>query len=338
MQNIKTIVISRTDSIGDVVLTLPVTHVLKQKFPGCRIVFLGKSYTKPILECCTSIDEVVCWDDILKLDKQKQLELVKGLNADCIIHVFPNKQVAALAKQSGIPIRIGTSHRLFHWFTCNKLPNFTRKNSDLHESQLNFKLLQPLGIVGNYSLKEIGTYFDFTRIKSLGTEFASLIDKSRYNIILHPKSKGSALEWGIANFLALIRILPKDRFKLFVTGTKEEGALLKQMLSDNIDVVDMTGRLSLTELISFINHCDGLVAASTGPLHLAAVLGKKAVGLYPSKRPIHPGRWSPVGMNVTVLVSAQTCAMCNKGKDCDCMSSIKPEDVAAVLMRDLPGA
>ena len=35
------IILSRTDSIGDVVLTLPMAAALKQSFPGCTVVFLG---------------------------------------------------------------------------------------------------------------------------------------------------------------------------------------------------------------------------------------------------------------------------------------------------------
>jgi len=334
MKEVKTILISRTDNIGDVVLTLPLANVLKEKFRGCKVIFLGKTYTKPIIECCVNVDEILCWDEISQLDKKKQIDLFRSLNADCIIHVFPNKQVAALAKGAGIPIRIGTSHRLFHWFTCNKLPNFTRKNSDLHEVQLNFKLLQPLGVESNYSLKDIDKFFGFRNIKPLSTDISSMIDRGRCNLILHPKSKGSALEWGIPNFSKLIGSLPKEKFKIFVTGTQQEREGLKDIFSYNPDVVDLAGKLSLPQLISFINNCDALVAASTGPLHLAAVLGKKAVGIYPAKRPIHPGRWAPVGKNASVVVSTKTCKDCRKGT-CDCMSSVKPEEVAAVLMRDL---
>ena len=38
------ILISRADSIGDVVLTLPMAGVLKQILPGVKIIFLGKNY------------------------------------------------------------------------------------------------------------------------------------------------------------------------------------------------------------------------------------------------------------------------------------------------------
>lgn len=333
MRELNTILISRTDNIGDVVLTLPVVHVLKEKFPNCRIIFLGKTYTKPVLECCNSIDEIICWDEIIKLGNKAQINLIRSLNIDCIIHVFPNRNVASLAKAAGISIRIGTSHRLFHWFTCNKLPNFTRKNSDLHESQLNFKLLQPLDIEKVYSLEEIKFFFDFIKVQPLSGALAALIDPGRYNLILHPKSKGSALEWELDNFLVLVKILPKEKFKIFATGTKQESEQLIPLFSDR-NVTDLTGKLSLAELISFINHADALVAASTGPLHLAAVLGKKAIGIYPSERPIHPGRWSPIGKNTATLVSARSCKNCKRGT-CNCMSAVKPEDVAAVLMRDL---
>ena len=52
----KTFLLSRTDSIGDVVLTLPMCGWLKQHIPGARIIFLGKTYTKAIIECCPDVD------------------------------------------------------------------------------------------------------------------------------------------------------------------------------------------------------------------------------------------------------------------------------------------
>lgn len=303
-------------------LTLPIAHVLKQKFPGCKIIFLGKSYTKPVIECCTSVDQIICWDETEKLDPQKQIDLFRSLKADCIVHVFPNKKVAALAKQARIPIRIGTSHRFFHWFSCNKLPNFTRKNSDLHEAQLNFELLAPLGIENKYSLKDIQGFFDLTKIKPLNEELKNRIDRNRFNLILHPGSKGSAQEWSIGSFSELVKLLPKDKFQIFITGTKQEGEMIRDIFSKNDNVVNLTGKLSLPELISFIDNCDGLVAASTGPLHIAAVLGKRAIGLFSSKRPIFPLRWAPLGPKALFIESEN-------------VSEIMPKDVAAKLLSSI---
>ena len=100
-------------------------------------------------------------------------------------------------------------------------------------------------------------------------------------------------------------------------------------------VTDMTGKLSLAELLVFINSCDGLVAASTGPLHIAAALGKRAVGIYAPMRPIFPQRWAPLGANATYLVLDKTCEKCRKSGDCECIRAIRPEQVVEKLTGEL---
>lgn len=61
--------------------------------------------------------------------------------------------------------------------------------------------------------------------------------------------------------------------------------------------------MNLKQFISFIAAADGLIAASTGPLHIAAALGKVALGIYPPIKPMHPpGRWAPLGKNASYLV------------------------------------
>ena len=142
----KTILISRTDSIGDVVLTLPCCVWIKRQFPDCKLLFLGNTYTEPILRCLPEIDEVLDWKDIQNLPLQERVRFFKEKNIDTAIHVFPNKEIASLLRRAQIPHRIGTSHRVYHLLTCNLRPNFTRKNSELHESQLNFELLRHLGV------------------------------------------------------------------------------------------------------------------------------------------------------------------------------------------------
>ena len=45
----ETIIVSRTDSIGDVMLTLPMMGMLRGHYPKARLVFLGRTYTEPVL-------------------------------------------------------------------------------------------------------------------------------------------------------------------------------------------------------------------------------------------------------------------------------------------------
>lgn len=316
------IILSRTDSIGDVVLTLPMAGFIKHHFPDCKIIFLGRNYTRDVVALSQYVDEFMSWDDV---------EERKNLKADVILHVFPVKEIAKLAKQNGIELRVGTKNRLYHWFYCNKLMNLSRKNSTLHESQLNIKLLDFLNIPTDVKLENVKKYYGFTKTVPLADEWKALIDKTKTNVILHPQSKGSAREWGLDNFSALINALDKTRFKVFISGTKVEGQLVKPLLEKHKDVVDLTGKLSLKEFISFINSADALVAASTGPLHIASALGKKAIGLFAPMRPIHPGRWMPLGEKANYLVLNKDCSDCRKNNDCHCIREIKAKEVVDLL-------
>jgi len=124
-------------------------------------------------------------------------------------------------------------------------------------------------------------------------------------VILHPGSKGSAVEWGLANFAALIRLLNDGPYTTIVTGTQAEADHYRTVLPlDHPSTIDAGGKLSLRELIAVIGASDALVAASTGPLHIAAASGKRAIGLFASKRPIHPGRWAPIGPDAHALTAA----------------------------------
>ena len=67
--------------------------------------------------------------------------------------------------------------------------------------------------------------------------------------------------------------------RVVLTGTEEEGETFKSLRSVP-GVIDTIGRLSLGELLSLIQACDGLVASSTGPLHMAAAVGVPCVGLF----------------------------------------------------------
>lgn len=329
--HLQTVIFSRTDSIGDVMLTLPMIGVFKEHFPHCRVIFLGKKYTRAIAGSCKNIDEFLDWDEISSKPLKEKVAIFQSLKAGAIIHVFPNPGISSLAGRAKIPLRIGTSHRAHHWLNCNRRVNFTRKNSGLHEAQLNLKLLEPLGIKRQFSLVELADYYGLKKNEQPGNALKSLADKDRFNLILHPKSKGSAREWGLENFSTLIGLLPEDKFRIFITGTKEEGQMMRDFISGNPRAIDLTGKFSLEELIEFINSADGIVAASTGPLHIAAAFGKIAFGIYAPMRPIHPGRWAPVGKRAAVFVLDKKCNDCRKSKDCVCIRSISPQEVAKKL-------
>jgi heptosyltransferase III len=330
-QSLKHIIISRIDAIGDVILTLPVAGYLKQLFPEIKITFLGNTYTEPILKYCTSIDQIIDFTKLQSLSESQQIALLQSIQADAIIHVFPNPIIAGLAKKAGIPTRIGTNRRLFHWHTCNQLINLSRKKSQLHEAELNLKLLKGLGISVFPDKHQIKQLYHF-KAKVNDMEVLKYIDANKTNIILHTKSKGSAREWGLDHFAELIDSLKPEDYNILLTGTEAEGQLYRDALVKPFPhVKDTSGQLDLSQLVQLIQASQVLIAASTGPLHIASALGKKAIGLYAPMRPLFPQRWGPLGGQAHALAIKKNCDDCRKTKDCVCIRSIAVDNVLQVV-------
>jgi ADP-heptose:LPS heptosyltransferase len=322
------IIISRTDSIGDVILTLPLCVWLKKQFPQTELVFLGRTYTKDIIACFDVVDTFLNFDDFSSLPTS---ERIARLKADCIIHVFPNREIAALSKKAKIPMRIGTAHRIFHLLTCNYRLNFSRKQSLLHESQLNFELLKPLGLNETPifdSMFQSLNHFNIPLV-SLPTEFSG-IDFSN-TIILHPKSQGSALEWSLEKYIELAQVLVQQKKTVIFTGTENEGKEFSAILPVHPQIIDSSGKLNLKQLILLISSCDALVACSTGPYHIAGISGIKAIGLFSPRKPIHPGRWRALGDKSVALVFDSSCSNCKKGKACSCIENISVQSVLSAI-------
>ncbi len=332
----KNFIISRTDKIGDVILTLPLAVILKKQFPESEIIFLGNSYTKPVLECASYIDKIVEWDEMEKKPEKEIIQQLKDLEAHAILHVFPQKKIAKTAFSAGIPLRIGTSHRLFHLLYCNGLVNFGRKNSKLHETQLNLKLLKPLFTNNVFSLEDLSAICLFDRLPAIDNAVSLFIDKNRKNIIFHPHSRGSAREWPLEYYVELSNLLPEDEYNVIFAGTESEAIIYRNVFPEiKRQITDVGGKLSLQQYISLITGCQGLVASSTGPLHIAAAAGIHAFGIYPPIRPMHPGRWAPLGKNVHVFMHNKECSDCRKTGDCQCMREIYPQQLGNVIVEKL---
>ena len=322
----RTILISRTDKIGDVVLTLPLAGFLKEQIPGCQVYFLGQGYTRTVIESCSFVDKFYDWKEIEALEASERVQFFRSLQLDSIVHVFPNQKIARTAFAAGVPLRIGVAGRIYHWLFCNRLAFVSRKRSGLHEAQLNLKILQGFLPSDPVSLPNLQNYYGLQPKAQLPPAVEALLSKECFNLILHPKSAGSAREWPLERYLELARLLPRERFKVFVTGGPAEAAELEKMFGGASEVYLLAGKLSLGELLRLVQSCDGLVAASTGPLHVAAALGKFCLGIYPLKKPMHAARWGPVGKrakSVQAAVKAARCQQsCGVNNMCACMNMV----------------
>lgn len=332
-----TVLISRSDNLGDCVLTLPLAGYLKSTLPGVRVLWLGQPSTEPLVRCSAHVDDFLKLDDVLRSP-----ERLTTAGVTTLLHVYPNAPLAWAARKVQVPQRVGTSHRWYHWPTCTHRVHFSRRRSELHEAQLNFQLLAPLlpqapGWAQAQPSQALSAYFGLTRLPRLGLSVGNYLRPDRFRLVLHPKSRGSAREWPLSFYRALAQSLPTEKVQILVTGTAEEGTRMRAEDPAFLalpQVTDLTGKLSLEELIALLSNVDGLVACSTGPLHIAAALGKPVLGLYPVIRPMHAGRWGPIGPRAHVLSAPKpTCSDCRGARRCACMEQIGLQTVYEQIMQ-----
>lgn len=323
------VLISRTDRIGDVVLALPLCGLLKRRL-GAHVTLLVRGYTRPVLEASEHVDAIVDWDE--GLNETERRALVGDARPDVMLHVFPRPEIARAGWAARVPQRVGTSRRLYHWIYCNRLERLSRKGSALHEAQLNVHLARSL--LGDVTALTPEALAPLGRLRPrvhVPIALAPFVRRDRFVLVLHPKSGGSAREWPLAHYRALVDALPAGRFRVLITGSREEAAGMRGWL-DALPphAHDLTGRATLAELIALLAAVDGVVAASTGPLHLAAALGTRALGLYAPTRPIHAERWAPLGERATAISPPEPCAGCRAGAGgghCACLTGIAVDTV-----------
>jgi ADP-heptose:LPS heptosyltransferase len=290
MSNYQRIMIVRTDSIGDVMLTLPLAFYIKQIFPKAELFFLGKSYTKDIIGRCLWVDRFINADDFQTLSESK--EMMATMHLDVVVFALPDKFWMKVSHLASIPMRIATGHRLASWRWATHRPMFGRKNSDLHEAQLNLKLLVPMGF------REIPSIQELSKLNLLSFNTS----EKRRRLIIHPFSQGSALNWSMEQYDELVGLLNNEDWEIVVSGTAKDAQRLSAFNGVHLNSIpSVCGQFDLGEFIDYIADSEMLLACSTGPLHIAAAAGIKSVGLYVDRRPIHPGRWSPIGRQVFII-------------------------------------
>lgn len=323
--------INRNDNIGDLVLTIPTIGLLKREFPDATIDLLAKSYVKPIADCCPWIDNFVNWNDLQALPLKQAAAQLAARKYTGFLNIFAQKKAAKLAKLAKIPVRIGTNRRYYHWLYCNKLINFSRKKSKLHEAQLNTMLLQGLGITAPRSIEEL---IPLLKIKPNPSQtITNLLNPNKFTLVMHPGSNGNGKEWPLEHYKKLIELLDANKYQILVTGSTKE-SYISSVLCTNTPphIHNLIGKLTLDQLLYLLQQADGLVASGTGPMHLAAALGTNTLGLFPPLQAAGPTRWRPIGTKANFLLGKHKCPekSCSN-KNCICMQAIKPTTVFSTI-------
>lgn len=324
--------IAQPNALGDVVSTLPLAAAIKAADPLARILFIGRPYSRPLIESSVLVDQYLDTDEVLR-----RPALLAELGARLFLNPYLSQELGLAARRAGVAIRVGNLRRTKTLLWANRFIVQSSRKAQCHQALLNLGYLRPLGLRMDYSLQELGGMLGLSRVPALVPELRALLDPQRFNLVLHPKSNKNGREWPGRSFDRLVELLPMQRVKLFVTGraNEREQLLAEHVLLHRPEVVDLSGKMDLGQLIAFLARADGMVCSGTGPLHIAAGFGIHALGLFPGRSRSTEVRWHPLGRRAEALSFRTDCepgpGRCPEpysGQFCSCMGNITPEQVA----------
>lgn len=331
MRGPKNILVVRTDRIGDVVLTLPIANIIKKHFPDSRVSFLIREYTKSLCENNLFINEIITLDEAD--GKTKIFSNIRKIKKkfDTAIVAYPTFRIALILFLAGIKTRIGSGYRWYS-FLFNKKIYEHRKISEHHELEYNIRLLKAIGVEEEVSPSTVLFNLHSSPLsrqfveKEFSSRSVNLLNKL---IIIHPGSGGSSIDLPPDQMKRLVNLMAQELdIEILITGSKTEKELCESLVV-NEKTKNLSGLFDLPELIALIEKSDLMIANSTGPIHIAAALGKYVIGFYPKIISCSDKRWGPYTNNKKIFSPTIDCNNCTR-KTCeelDCMRSINIDDV-----------
>lgn len=333
------LLISRTDRAGDLLLTLPVFAAARAAWHHVSLIAHVRSYTAPLLRGQSEIDETLI--DPAATGFSGLRELVRAFRQaapDAAVIVHPAPRVLVAAWLAGIPIRVGRASNAWQ-FLLNRRCVQHRSRNERHEYEYNLDLLSGLGLdlfaptapqpvpTPRLQLREEAVITGHQLLQAAGWH----PDESPGMICVHPGHGGSANNLRPGQYLDLCRRLLERGFAILATFGPGEADLLPQFKAlghPRLHIVDAAP--DLEALAGVLSHCDAFVGGSTGPLHLAAALGKPTAAFFPPRPSMTPKRWGPVGNESLVRVPPITdCpSLCDGCSHHPCLEAI---DLAPVI-------
>ncbi len=299
-KNIKRILVQRADRLGDVVFCLPVIHWLKARYPDAEIHFLAAKQPAEFLRGQLTVDRVHVapgkWSVLTLLGMASRL---RAFQFDMVISLWNDPWLVWVVKLAGIPIRIGDATNLsLRWLhTHTVFQQWTRLNQ--HQIEFNLALLKPLGYRESDPVR-FESDVDPTARRSVKAELIAVNDMDAPVVVVVCGSGGSnsPLPESVIN-LAIEDL--SDSLQVVLVGFSD------QALRAPDGVINRLNATSMAELVAWLSVADVVVAADTGPTHIAASLNRPIV-FVPLRKSNLPTRWGPWTQDVMVLRSDHRCS------------------------------
>lgn len=301
----KNIILSRTDRIGDVILTAASFEPLRAAFPEANIRILVRPELSPLLANNTEgVEPVECPPGLgakgfhgSRIARWKSY--FQSNPADAIVFLHPDNDLQIAAALARIPRRLGYRKQVGHWALNEKIP-YRRHLGLKHEAHCNFDLLKILGCTAPPDLRPL---IHLASPSVLPEEL-----RETPFAVFHPDAFGVKPRWPAKHYADLAGKLHRHwGWKIVLIGSEASPEILSLFENSSLpreNWSDRRGKDNLLSTAHILSQARLVVSRDSGPAHLAAAVETPLVCLMGQCDPIHsPARWAPLGPKVRTLIS-----------------------------------
>ena len=302
------ILIIKPSAIGDVVHSLPILNLLRRRFPEAHIAWLVTPACAGLLDGHSQLNEVIRFErrEFGKGYKSPRIAVelfrftrsLRERKFDLVIDLQGLFRSGWLVWQTRAPYRVGfASAREGAWlFYTHRVPTGTPEQ---HAIERYLSIAEALGCPRGPA------EFVFAVDDGDRRRVADLVPDGRYAVLL-PGTNWETKRWPAERFAALAPML-RERLGLRpVIAGGPDAAPLAELLRGT-DAVSLVGKTSLRELVALLERAAVVIANDSGPMHIAAALGRPLVTPF---GPTNPVRTGPYRRTESVIRLDIPCSPC----------------------------
>ena len=281
----------RLTALGDILHTLPAVAALRSAHRNARIDWVVERKWAPVLEGSPAINEVIPFDRASISGGIRCARRLRQKNYTCAIDFQGLYKSSVLAALSAAPRRIGFERAWAREPGAALLYTERVVPSGRHVTELNYSLAEKAGAVRpakpEYPLRVPAGGAASVRARLAEQKIADYI-------VVGPGGSWRAKCWPTDRYGQFCREFERSHgLRAIVIHGPGEESLAEEVCRAAHPATPAVMRTTIEELMGLLAHARCVVAADSGPLHLAAALGASVVGLYGPTDPTRNGPFVP---------------------------------------------